>query len=239
MMPEDAGTRERLIEAAGQLFADAGFSDVTVRQICQAAGANVAAVNYHFGDKLGLYREVLEHVIRRMQEATRRARPAEGGSAEARLRSYVRSFVSHVLAEGRESWLRRLIHREVSNPTPALDAIVERAIKPRLRELAGLVADFSGLPPDDPCVWRSVACIHALCVMALPHPVRDRIHSHVMPKPGGIDEIADHVSDFSIAGVRAATVGAAGGPKARQALRDRRLRHRTLERRRTRADRDR
>ena len=59
----DADTRERLVTAASELFAENGFRKVTVRDICTAAGANVAAVNYHFGDKLGLYREVLERAI--------------------------------------------------------------------------------------------------------------------------------------------------------------------------------
>jgi AcrR family transcriptional regulator len=78
---EDRVTRERLIEAAGQLFADHGFRKVTVREICRVARANVAAVNYHFGDKLGLYREVLDTAIS-AQEATTAAARAAGGLAD-------------------------------------------------------------------------------------------------------------------------------------------------------------
>ena len=59
-MKRDAATRARLLAAAERLFADRGFKKVTVREICRAARANVAAINYHFGDKLGLYREVLQ-----------------------------------------------------------------------------------------------------------------------------------------------------------------------------------
>ncbi|MCU1343136.1 MAG: transcriptional regulator, TetR family, partial [Candidatus Acidoferrum typicum] len=57
-------TREKLLEVAEHVFADRGYQAATIREICVRAGANVAAVNYHFGDKLGLYTEVLQQSIR-------------------------------------------------------------------------------------------------------------------------------------------------------------------------------
>ena len=55
-------TEKRLLEAAGEIFAHYGYRAATVRQICEKAGANLAAVNYHFGDKEGLYLAVLRSV---------------------------------------------------------------------------------------------------------------------------------------------------------------------------------
>ena len=52
-------TRRRLLDAAGEVFAEKGFAKATVREICQKAEANIAAVNYHFGDKEKLYAAVL------------------------------------------------------------------------------------------------------------------------------------------------------------------------------------
>ena len=56
---EDRETRARLLYAAARLFAERGYARVTVRDICKKARANVAAVNYHFGGKDGLYRAVM------------------------------------------------------------------------------------------------------------------------------------------------------------------------------------
>ena len=61
-------TRDRLIEAAGELFAEKGFKETTVRDIIERAGANLAAVNYHFGDKERLYEEVILHILNGIKE---------------------------------------------------------------------------------------------------------------------------------------------------------------------------
>src|SRR5438046_4342187 len=121
MKTADAKTRERLIEAGRRLFAERGFKRVSVREICCEARANVAAVNYHFGDKLGLYREVMRSAIDAMRATNDAARQAGAGhDAEEQLRRYIVIFVHRVLGSGRDS-VHKLIHREMNDPTPALD----------------------------------------------------------------------------------------------------------------------
>ena len=58
-MEEQDPTKVRLIEAAGEEFAGKGFDATRIRTICDRAGANIAAVNYHFGDKEQLYVETV------------------------------------------------------------------------------------------------------------------------------------------------------------------------------------
>ena len=92
MSGRDRETRERLLRTAARLFADRGFKKVTVRDICRTARANVAAVNYHFGDKLGLYREVLQLAAEALRSTTEIAKQgAAGCPADPRRRPGTRS----------------------------------------------------------------------------------------------------------------------------------------------------
>lgn len=210
----DKETRERLLRAAERLFAERGFNDVTVREICAAAQANVAAVNYHFGDKLGLYRQVLHVAIDAIRESTEAARQAgEGLPPDEQLRRYISLFLHRLLAPGQQT-VHKLINREVTDPTPVLDELVEQAVRPRLDYLAGVIAGIIGCDPADPRVIRCVLSVQSQSVMyARPNAIAERLGFNVRPTPSQIDEAAEHIADFSIAGVRAV-----GAPK-RQSLR--------------------
>ena len=59
----DAAVRDALLETARSLFLSRGFASVTIRQIAAAAGSSSATIHYHFGDKLGLYRAMLEAAV--------------------------------------------------------------------------------------------------------------------------------------------------------------------------------
>jgi AcrR family transcriptional regulator len=203
MKAPDRETRERLLRAAERLFADRGFKDVTVRDICRAARANVAAVNYHFGDKFGLYREVLQSAIDRMQATNDAARQAGAGqSAEEQLRRYITIFLSRFLASGNDT-VYRLVTRELNDPTPALDDLIEQGLKPRIDYLSALVADIMGCESTDRRVLRSVASIQTQSIAYLPNPLGERLGLTTRTTPAHVQEIARHIADFSIAGIRA------------------------------------
>jgi AcrR family transcriptional regulator len=193
-------TRARILEAAGRLFADQGLKRVTVRDICRAARVNVAAVNYHFGDKLGLYQEVLQSAIDAMRETTESARRAgEGQRAEDRLRRYLAVFVGRLLAAG-SGEVHRLIHREMNDPTPALDRLVEEGVRPRVDYLARLVAEIAGWAPSDERVMRCVFSVQSQSVACLPNAIGARLG--FSPTPADAEAIAAHIAEFSLAGIR-------------------------------------
>jgi len=197
----DTRTRHRLLEVATRLFAERGFKHVTVRAICRDARANVAAVNYHFRDKMGLYREVLEAAAGIVTEITAEAvRAGEGLSADARLREYIRIHVQHMFKLGPTNRLQQLMHRELQEPTAMLTAIIDRVWKPRFEYLGTVVGDLLSLPPDDARVIRSVISIHAQVVMFKPSPAHERM-GKTIKRVFQPDEIAEHIVAFSLAGL--------------------------------------
>ncbi len=200
----DQATRQRLLETAAHLFAERGFRKVTVRDISREAAANAAAINYHFGDKLGLYEEVVRFAAARMESSE----PKPNGNGKARspqqqLRSYIRVFLRHLLTEEEDSWMDKLIGREMADPTPGLDLIIEHGIRPSSQRLARLVRQILDCPPNDERVWQSAVSIQAQCFFyRFSKPVFARMAPGLKMNPEMIDRIADHIADFSLAGLR-------------------------------------
>ena len=137
-------TRRRLLEAAGEVFADKGFREATVREICAAAGANVAAVNYHFGSKQALYNAALgAHV-----EAAALRHPIEPephACPRRRLLLFVSGLLRRILEKGPDTWHGRLMMREMAEPTDYTDEHVRRFVRPTMAVLDRIVVDWLGL----------------------------------------------------------------------------------------------
>ena len=118
-------TQAALLAAAVEIFARRGYEATTVAEITRAARANVASINYHFGDKLTLYIAVLRHSL--PPEPTVTASPK--ASPEEQLRGFILEFVCSLIGEGRPSWCSRLMAREIAQPTPALPEVIRGVIQ--------------------------------------------------------------------------------------------------------------
>jgi AcrR family transcriptional regulator len=200
----DQETRQRLLQAATMLFADRGFKNTAVRDICELAGANPAAVNYHFRDKLGLYEEVIGKVADAMDRAKQEAMDAgAGGAPEQRLRDYIRHMVRRVMGE-EKNWLVDLIGREMAEPSPAFGLIVEKGILPSGRRLAQLVSEVSGLLPEDPRTQFCAGMVHAQCFFFTGgKPALKHMDPKLEFTADYIDEMARQIAEFSLGGIRA------------------------------------
>jgi AcrR family transcriptional regulator len=201
MQGRDTETRERLLSTAEKLFAERGFSKVTVREICRSARANVAAVNYHFNGKKGLYDEVIRAAIKTMQTTTDAIREAGAGrTADEQVAAYVTIFLKRVVA-ARDSWIHQLMIRELSDPTPALDLVMKKVVQPRMAYLREVVASIAGCEPGDPRVERCVMSVQAQCLALLSHPIAGLRPKSMSERE--LDLMAQHIVQFSLGGVRA------------------------------------
>ncbi len=132
-LPDDP--RQRLIAAAGPVFAENGYSKSTLREICSSAGVNVAAVSYYFGDKMGLYREVINHV--RTERERRFPAPANSEMDEPKIALWrlIRTMLSRMLYSEQGNWETQLLMREMNTPTPAFAELVNEFFRPLFNRL--------------------------------------------------------------------------------------------------------
>ncbi len=135
----------RLLEAAGEEFAVNGFDSARVRKICERAGANLSAVNYHFGDKEQLYVEAVLHA-HRCGTAPEDDVLESPSPPEEQLRCFVHHFLTRVLAvDDPDDWRHRLMHREMLHPSKAFDVLLAETIRPRFEVLQG-ISESSSAP---------------------------------------------------------------------------------------------
>lgn len=196
-------TRARLLEAAREVFAEHGFQGATVREICRRADANVAAVNYHFGSKDELLAEALNfNALKALQSAHAAAAP------EARMRLFIRDFMRLLLDEKSASRQCRIMARELADPTPVLDQIVQQAIAPLHDFLGVLVREIVGGKVSDALQRRCVFSILGQCLFYYhSEPVLQRLHPELRYDRKEIEAIAAHIADFSLAALRAKKTG--------------------------------
>jgi AcrR family transcriptional regulator len=198
-----AATRQTLLESAGEVFAEFGFHAATVREICQRAGANIAAVNYHFGDKEKLYLEVLRYAQRYAAEKY----PTDFGITDSappedKLKAFIRSFLLRIFDEGPLAWHGKIMAREMIDPTGVLDTLVEERIRPQAAQLNQIIRQF--LPDANADTTRQCAMsVVGQCLFYCHcRPVVARLHPQQKYTPADIEKLAEHITEFSAAALK-------------------------------------
>jgi AcrR family transcriptional regulator len=195
-------TRRKLIDAAGQVFAERGFHAATLQEITDRAGANKAAVNYHFQDKRELYAAVVRYCLSiQGPEPT----PEEmTGRPEDRLRALIANTIQDILDPSKPPWRAAIIDHELAQPTTALDAVLDELIAPRSRLQRDVVRSLLGPRASEEKVARTTVSIVAQCLIYL-HDSRIRARLHpALAHDDKPEEIARHIADFSLAALRPA-----------------------------------
>lgn len=197
-------TRTRLIEAAGEVFAEAGFNQATIRDICARAGANIAAVNYHFRDKETLYAETVAHAHRYSMEQY----PMDGGVAssapvEHRIEGFIRSFLAKILDPNRPTWHGRIMSREMQEPTLSLDMIVETGVRPNFHYLCSLIREMGPHLNSVEVEGSGASVIGQIlhyfhCRRVIGRLYRDRTDGF----PYDLELLTGHITAFSLSAIR-------------------------------------
>ena len=197
--PESAHTRERLLDAAEKFFAEKGFPNASVRDITREARCNIASVNYHFGGKSNLYREVFLRRLRDLRERrlagiqeVRRTRP----TLERLLAAFASSFVDPLVEEGAGRRWVMLVSQELIEPQLPPEMLYGEMVEPVQRALASAIGEVvPGIEPVDALLASQSLMgqlLHLVNLLRCPR----------LGPPPVLGELVDHTVRFSAAGIR-------------------------------------
>lgn len=203
-----AVTRAALIEAAAPLFASVGFDAARTRDIADKAKANVSAINYHFGSKMGLYQAVIKAQAEEMNasfpletESVRQEDPA------TRLHWLVHNLLRRVVAKHEDHRLKVCV-REFVEPTEALDFLVKEIVSQHFSIMRSVVSAVLGEPVDDQTLNRFTVSLVSQCFhYGMAEPMLVRLGVTIPHTEDEINELAEHIVRFSLAGIASGRKG--------------------------------
>jgi TetR/AcrR family transcriptional regulator, regulator of cefoperazone and chloramphenicol sensitivity len=192
---------DRLLQIAVEVFAECGFREATVREICSRANVNVASVNYYFRSKEALYVQALAFAF----QESNRLYPQDAIldmslPPEQRLTLFIGNFLHKLLDDSHLGLYSKLIAREIADPTNALDEIIETAIVPQFALLEEIIQKILGAPADKVVVQRCLLSIFGQCLMFKhSRSIIDRLYPGLIENDSAIQASAEHITQFSLA----------------------------------------
>ncbi len=205
MTKDKKGTKERLLKAAYRVFGRKGYRDATVSDICEEANVNIAAVNYHFGDKKTLYQKVLGDSF----EKANKIYPFDGNLPEDadsrdKLRAYISGFMHRIFDE--ELFLTGDIWaKEMANPTGHFEEVIDDKIEPHLKYLSQIIEEIAENKLKKQDVY--------LCLMSIIHQcMAFKFKKHFKPPHSGflnlsiennLEAVIEHIFRFTLGGIEA------------------------------------
>ena len=195
-------TRERLLAAACEIFAKDGFHNTRIADICRLAGANVASVNYYFTNKTNLYIETWKYAFKQFDNPA--LTDSANASPEEMLKNYIHSIMKDFSEKGRMGYFSRLYLMELAKPTGLIQDTWREFIEPRRQRLLNIIRKIMGENADDDKVLLCELSIISQCRSLL--TVKHSDLEYLLNKkfnPDLIKNLADHITEFSLAGIAA------------------------------------
>jgi AcrR family transcriptional regulator len=197
-------TSERVLDSACAVFAAKGFRDATIAEICEKANANIAAVNYHFGDKALLYDACWQHAFKiAMTTFPLHGNLEENAMPEARLRAFVHALVRRIFSDNEASYLPKLMVKEMAEPTMAFERILDEVVIPQMVVLESIISALLGERASEERVRGCTVSVISQCVFfAFNRAMRERHFQDPSGNPQDVERLVDHIWQFSLAGIR-------------------------------------
>jgi TetR/AcrR family transcriptional regulator, regulator of cefoperazone and chloramphenicol sensitivity len=192
-------TCRKLINAAGEVFAERGLHAATIKQITDRAGVNTAAINYHFSDKFELYAAVIRYALSITPVARSAGRSA--GSPDDRLRAFIADVIDDLYDPSRPAWRSTLLAQEFSQPTAAIDAVMDELLRPQENFVATIVRDILGPGASEEQVLRATMSVASQCFFFVyQSTIIKRLHPQLLRDK---HELLTHISEFCLAALHA------------------------------------
>jgi TetR/AcrR family transcriptional regulator, regulator of cefoperazone and chloramphenicol sensitivity len=196
---ETHDARSRLVMSALRLFAEKGYKAASTREICDAAGANISAIRYYFGDKAGLYRAAFTEPMGDSPCGSNIAAYAGLPLSDALSRFF--SEFLEPLKKGEELGLVMKLHfREMIEPTGAWRQEIDAEIKPQHEALVSLLKEHLGLPRIDEDVHRLAFSMIGMAVyFYVGQEVVSAISPQILSTPNAVDALSERLAGYALA----------------------------------------
>lgn len=197
-------TRQKILDEACRVFAESGYRDATHAEICRAAGANIASINYHFQSKEALYREVFQHLERRVESAW----PIDGSLSpsappERRLKAFIVALLGRIYSEDVRGQQHRIIMSERFSPTGLLDDLLEANLARHRALITGILRELLGPDATEETVLWCEMSVVGQCKIGHDNDDPKGPRSHFGISGTNRDRLAEHLYRFSLGGIRA------------------------------------
>lgn len=227
-----ADPKTKILLAAGPIFAQKGFRDTTIREVCERAGVNVASVNYHFGDKQTLYHEAVLYARETNVARTNNSdwqvslNSLDDHNPRAKLHAMVLFVVQRMVVNETAPWQVQLLLNEMQNPTQTCEHLAQEYFRPFMESLMQIIQRIAGCELDPSHAAKLAMSVVGQCMIyrfapqarqmtlgsmfdADPTLESDRSshagHQEQQRRELELESLADLITRFSFAGIRAAT----------------------------------
>ncbi|MFO7936201.1 MAG: TetR/AcrR family transcriptional regulator [Kiritimatiellia bacterium] len=213
MKKKSKATKERILLAAAELFAQHGYHATTHQMMSDKAGVNIAAINYHFGSKEKLYLKVWDYLYDIAMEDYGDF-INEDDATEDKLRGFIRWRVVAVTDTGLKGYLAQIVRGEMNKPSPIHDKLEKLYMQEKRTWFFSLISDILGHELDPSSIAMIAFCIyspliHLVEVMNIMEASLDREHREKVTEFWKDKEnLADNIYTFAIAGLREVSIKA-------------------------------